>query len=319
MQNPLVSVLIMSYNQEEYIQQAIEGCLMQQTRFAYEIIIHDDASTDKTAHIIQRYADQYPEVIVPIIQRENQYSKGVRITATFLIPRAKGKYIAFCEGDDYWTDPLKLEKQISIMEADPSISFCFTATKWVFVNENNKSKIRRYYRANHFLSPKDILVTTGRVADTVSTVLKKEVYNEIPDWYLTSPVGDTPLALMSMLIGRLFYLNDVTVAYRRGVSNSWTTVNSSNSVNYENSLNKIIKTFDEFDEDTEFKYHYFVKKRIHLEILEYLICYADKDVDKELFFPRFSLWEKMEYYIFRTLNSRSLWYRYRKLLRALGC
>lgn len=318
MMEPLVSVLIVAYNHEKYIRQAIESCLMQQTSFPFEIIIHDDASTDNTSEIIQEYADRYQKLIIPILQKENQYSKGMKITATVLIPKARGKYIAFCEGDDYWIDPQKLEKQVSIMENDPIISMCFTATKWVFVNENNKTKIRRYYWRNHLLSSKDILMGSGRVIDTVSTMVKKEVYDDLPDWYYLAPAGDFALALVSIVKGRLFYLDDVTALYRRGVPNSWTTVNNCNSVSYKNSLNKLIKMIEAFDEYTEFKYHYFIKKRINLEALGCLIYFDDQDAEKDLFFSRFTLLGKLEYYFFHTLKSRRLWYRYHRVLRLLG-
>lgn len=315
---PLVSITCAAYNHEAYIKDALEGFVMQKTSFPFEIIVHDDASTDNTASIIREYEARYPDLFVTIYEAENQYSKGHGNLNRIIYSAVRGKYIAFCEGDDYWIDPQKLEKQVSIMENDPTISMCFTATKWVFVNENNKTKIRRYYWRNHFLSNKNILMAPGRIADSVSTMVRKEIFDDLPDWYYSSPVGDTAQALVSMLKGRIFYLDDVTALYRRGVSNSWTTINSSNSDNYKNSLNKLIKTKESFDKHTDFKYHYFIKKRINLDVLEYLICYADQDTDKDLFFSRFTLWEKLEYYFFHTLKSRRLWYRYHKMLRILG-
>ena len=102
-----VSICCITYNHEDYIADAIESFLMQETDFKYEILIHDDASTDKTADIIRSYELKYPEIIKPIYQTVNQYSKNTKILPTFLYPKAKGKYIALCEGDDYWIDPLK--------------------------------------------------------------------------------------------------------------------------------------------------------------------------------------------------------------------
>ncbi len=110
---PLVSICCITYNHEDFIRDAIEGFLMQKTSFPIEIIIHDDASTDNTANIIEEYANKYPDLFVTILQSENQWSKGGgSIYARFVYPRARGKYIALCEGDDYWTDPLKLQKQV---------------------------------------------------------------------------------------------------------------------------------------------------------------------------------------------------------------
>lgn len=133
---PLVSICSITYNHAPYIRQCLDGFLMQKTNFKYEIIIHDDASTDGTTEIIKEYAEKYPDLILPIFQTENQYSKGVRgIYAKFVYPRAKGKYIALCEGDDYWTDPLKLQKQVDFLEANPEYVMCSHRFKRYFQGE----------------------------------------------------------------------------------------------------------------------------------------------------------------------------------------
>jgi glycosyltransferase involved in cell wall biosynthesis len=98
---------------------------MQKTDFKYEILIHEDASTDKTAEIIKDFQNKHSEIIKPIYQTENQYSKGKKINSTFNFPRARGKYIALCEGDDYWTDPTKLQKQYDFLERNPDIVCCY--------------------------------------------------------------------------------------------------------------------------------------------------------------------------------------------------
>ena len=119
MDTPLVTVYTLAYNHAPYIRQCIEGILMQKTTFSFEFVIHDDASTDGTADIIREYETRYPDIIKPIYQTENQYSKeGV------MLPSALGKYIAECEGDDYWTDPLKLQKQVDFLETHPDYTIC---------------------------------------------------------------------------------------------------------------------------------------------------------------------------------------------------
>jgi glycosyltransferase involved in cell wall biosynthesis len=112
----LLSICCNTHNHQDYIREAIEGFLMQKTTFPIEIIIHDDASTDNTAKIIKEYADKHSGLIFPVLQKENQYLQGVNIAATFMYPRARGKYIARCDGDDYWTDPCKLQKQVDFLE-----------------------------------------------------------------------------------------------------------------------------------------------------------------------------------------------------------
>jgi len=123
---PLVSIICLAYNHEKYIRQCLDGFVMQKTGFRYEIIIHDDASKDGTTAIIREYAKKYPGLFVTIFQEENQYSKGIPIGKTYMYPLAKGKYIAECEGDDYWTDPYKLQKQVDFMESHPEYVLCCT-------------------------------------------------------------------------------------------------------------------------------------------------------------------------------------------------
>lgn len=112
----VVSICCLTYNHSPYIGQCIEGFLMQKCNFNFEVLIHDDASTDGTSEIIQKYQEKFPKIIKPIVQTENQWSNGKRLNIRFNFPRAQGKYIALCEGDDYWTDPLKLQRQVDFME-----------------------------------------------------------------------------------------------------------------------------------------------------------------------------------------------------------
>ena len=111
-----LSVICLTYNHEKFIRQALDGFVMQKTNFPFEVIVHDDASTDETAKIIREYEIKYPELIKPIYQKENLWQKGIP-TKNYIYPKINGKYVALCEGDDYWTDPLKLQKQVDFLEA----------------------------------------------------------------------------------------------------------------------------------------------------------------------------------------------------------
>ena len=126
---PLVSINCLVYNHEPYLRDCFEGFVIQKTDFPFEILVHDDASTDKSALIISEYTEKYPSLFLPIYQKENQYSKGVKVSDTFQYPRAKGKYIALCEGDDYWTDPMKLQKQVDFLEANPEYGLVYSKVK----------------------------------------------------------------------------------------------------------------------------------------------------------------------------------------------
>lgn len=124
MKNSLVSVLILAYNHEKYIDETLRGVVQQKTDFKFECYVHDDASTDSTQEIIKSYAEKYPDIIIPYFQKENQFSKGIKPLTKFIYPQLNSKYVAYCEGDDYWTDERKLSKQVGFMEKNPQYSFC---------------------------------------------------------------------------------------------------------------------------------------------------------------------------------------------------
>src|SRR3954464_9227655 len=121
-EKPIVTVWCPTYNHEKFIGRTIQGFLLQQTSFPIEIIIHDDASTDKTAEVIRSYEERYPGRLSPIYQKENQFSKDFTHLTKACLASSNGKYIALCEGDDYWTDPLKLQKQVAFMEMNADFS-----------------------------------------------------------------------------------------------------------------------------------------------------------------------------------------------------
>lgn len=120
----LVSIKCLVYNHEPYLRQCLDGFVMQKTNFAFEAIVHDDASTDGSAKIIKEYAEKYPDIIKPIYEIENQYSKKDSSLLRIMNEASKGKYIALCEGDDYWTDPYKLQKQVDFLETHPDYVLC---------------------------------------------------------------------------------------------------------------------------------------------------------------------------------------------------
>jgi len=217
MSEPLVSILIFSYNFEKYIQQAIESCLMQETNFPYEIIIHDDASTDKSALIIREFADRYPDVIVPILQKENQYSKGVMIEQTLLIPKARGKYIALCEGDDYWTDPTKLSKQIDYLENHPEYSG--SAHQSLVTTNEGQRLFKKNVKSDIYFN--DLL--GSRIFHTASFVFRSDLYRKYPP----TPVvlsGDRLLFLIIAACGPIYFINDVMCVYRKHENGMSSTV-----------------------------------------------------------------------------------------------
>ena len=129
--DPLVVVWCITYNQKDFIRNALDGFLIQKTNFPIEVVVHDDASTDGTTEIVLEYAAKYPELFTPMIETENQWEKGglKRIIAIMNEMHRRGKYVAFCEGDDYWTDENKLQTQVAFLESHRDYSMCFHSAK----------------------------------------------------------------------------------------------------------------------------------------------------------------------------------------------
>ena len=174
---PLVSISCITYNHEPYIAQSLDGFLMQKTSFPFEVLIHDDASTDRTADIIREYEKKFPKIIKPIYQKENQYSKGNRsILASFVYPRAKGKYIALCEGDDYWIDENKLQIQVDFLESNPEYGMCYT--NFNLVSEKSKN-IKQKALDTKKWNLKNWIISPGYTCPP-SWCFRKELIKKIP-------------------------------------------------------------------------------------------------------------------------------------------
>ena len=126
---PTVTICCITYKHEKYIRECLNGFIMQKTNFPFEVIVHDDASPDKTADIVREYEAKYPDIIKPIYQTQNQRSLGKKVSLTYVYPKVRSKYIAICEGDDFWCDPNKLQMQYDFMEAHPDYSLCMHGFK----------------------------------------------------------------------------------------------------------------------------------------------------------------------------------------------
>jgi len=208
---PLVSIACITYNQEKYITQTIEGFLCQKTTFPIEIIIHDDASTDDTPKIVEKYVKTNADLIFPIYQQVNQFSLGNKPLTSYVLPDCRGRYIAICEGDDYWTDPYKLQKQIDFMEYHPELSMCFTNSS--IVDENNTiTKVSRLDDdRKRNLSQLDII--SGLVPPT-NTIVMRNIGKEALEHLPTVVNGDILLSALMTEHGDAGYIDEVTACYR---------------------------------------------------------------------------------------------------------
>lgn len=254
-----ISVICNTYNQEKYIRSALDGFVMQKTNFPFEVLIHDDASQDKTPDIIREYESRYPAIIKAICDTENQWSKHDGSLRRIAMERAGGKYVALCEGDDYWTDPYKLQKQYDFMESHPDYTLCGCSTVWL--NElsgkdmgNSKTSADKDVRLEEFLLP-----SNSRPFPTVSFLIKTDVWKSLPKWGF--PVGDLPLTYFCAMKGKVRMLADTMCVYRWNAEGSW-TAKSSDPEKRAQINEKMIAAYETMNQQTDYAYDELIKKAI---------------------------------------------------------
>ncbi|MDY3756577.1 MAG: glycosyltransferase [Treponema sp.] len=212
--NPLVSVRCITYNHEPYIAQALDGFLMQKTNFPFEVIVHDDASTDRTADIVREYEKKYPKIIKAIYQTENQYSKQDGSIGRIMNAACKGEYIALCEGDDYWIDENKLQMQVDFLEKNSEYGMCYTKANVYIQKEQN---FRNGAIGAAFDSFDDLVLKGNRVP-TLTTVYRRDLLDRY--WQEVQPgtrgwlMGDYPMWLYFAHESKVKFFNHVTSVYR---------------------------------------------------------------------------------------------------------
>lgn len=248
----MVSIKCSVYNHEPYLRQCLDGIVMQKTDFRFEAIVNDDASTDNSADIIREYARKYPDIITPVFHEENVYSKDKVLQRRQMNALCKGKYIAICEGDDFWTDPLKLQKQIDYMESHPDCSLCFTAAD-VLLEKGvpdcdtlsfSEQKTRDIYSVGN----------DGQWNIPTATILH---INDMHDYPYDSRFlyGDGPLILFMLQKGYLHCIGEITATYRRNpTSVTFRTVNCQRVITH---YEAIVDVFGK-------KYTYAEKKIVNL-------------------------------------------------------
>lgn len=230
--SPMVSVLCQAYNHGEFIEQCLNGIIMQETNYSCEVLVHDDASTDNTADIIRRFEFQYPEIINPIYQTVNQFSQKKRVFSRIQLSRAKGKYIALCEGDDYWTDPYKLQKQVDFLEANEDVAICIHNMKVIHEGNTKKSRLSNSPNRKEISTIEDLAY--GNFICTASCVYRNNLFPEIPSWFANCPVGDYPMHMLNAQFGKIKYFNEVMGVRRIHKGGVW-----SSKSDIHNSINKI--------------------------------------------------------------------------------
>lgn len=219
---PKLSILCVTYNQEKYIRSALDSFLMQKTNFDFEVLINDDKSSDSTIDILKEYEQRYPNIIKPIYQQKNLWSQGVNISAKILYPIAQGEYLALCDGDDYWTDEFKLQKQVDFLDSNPDFSICFHPVKIIY---EEAPEMEDFFpepgrRFNKFVFDFDDLIQRNFIP--TSSIIYRRIFdnmeNLVPDkmapfdWYTH---------LMHAKHGKIGFVDEVMAVYRRQPDGVW--------------------------------------------------------------------------------------------------
>lgn len=294
----MVTIRCITFNQAPYIRQCLDGFVMQKTNFRFEAIVHDDASTDGTADIVREYTKKYPDIIRSIIETENQFNiGGFQQINKMIDPLIRGKYLADCEGDDYWIDPLKLQKQVDFMESHPECSLMLSNGKGYY------SDIDRFILLNpipvtesRYLTMNEVLLEKGGLIPTASMCLRREMIETEPKWCLNAPVGDRPLRMWCAINGRVYYDITPMVVYRKSSLGSFTQQVNTDDVYARCVLDGMIAFYDAFDINTHYEYHdtiQYIKDREEYSFFCRISDYSSKYVNA--YFKRFPL--SMQYRI----------------------
>jgi glycosyltransferase involved in cell wall biosynthesis len=254
--NPLVSVHLLTYNHASFIKQSIESVLAQKTTFDFEIIIGDDCSTDGTSAIVDQYAANYPHLIKVVRGEKNG---GPQPNSIRILENCRGKYMAALEGDDYWIDPLKLQKQADFMDANPDFSICFTNSRVEFFEGSE---------APYFLNEgieKDVFTLDDLIKDhevwfmgTATLFYTFSSIYPVQPWFPKTKSGDIPMIMLAARHGKIKYLAEPTAAYRRHAAGASNTDHKNDAVFLENR----IMMYTNLDRDTGYKYHDRFKKNL---------------------------------------------------------
>lgn len=280
----MVSVVCMTYNQEKYIKKCINSLINQKTTFQYEIIIHDDCSTDGTVSILKKYKEKYKEKICLILQETNQYSKGVNILEEIVMPYVRGKYIAFCEGDDYWCDVNKLQLQVSIMERNPQCWICAHSVS--IVNEDDSKLIGKIEPSDTdcIFSVEEVINGDGGFVGTNSLMMKKEIFGQNYTFLQLSSL-DYFIQILGSLHGGMVYLAKKMSVYRYFSVGSWSSRMYGDKEKFCQQYNKVILTLQRLDKETYNKYHNEIENKIlkqEVEILKLKKMYKNILNNKDL-------------------------------------
>lgn len=290
---PLVSIKVLTYNHKDYIEKALDGILMQDTDFPFVILIHDDASTDGTDIIIKQYKNKYPRIVEAVIEKENQYSKHDGSFRRIINSFSKYKYVAYCEGDDFWTDRNKLQRQISFMEKHPQYSMTYHAVN--YVKGNSIIGNDRICSRERDISAEEIIEGGGSFIATGSICSVRKYDIQYPRYVQIAPIGDYPLQIKLSTKGLVHYFPQIMGAYRVMSQGSWSEKNRDLDIKIRN-LKSNFRWLNEFNRETNYIYNQSVaKSKINYRLSLYRI--SNYDSFFSLFFDIYKLENNKSRYV----------------------
>jgi len=240
-----VSVLLTTYNHEKWIAQAIDSTLMQETNFDYEVVITEDCSTDSTRDIVIDFQRRYPGKIRLILSEKNKNDNTNLVTAWQTSP---SQYVAWLDGDDFWTSPDKLRKQVAFLDTHPECAMCFHNALRFYEDGSRKSKTYNADNQKEFSTLEDIWASNFIAG--CSPMFRKDLFREFPGWYsYTNIWGDWPLYILSAQYGKIGYIDEVMGAYRVHAGGTWSSLNDIEK------LEELLKFYETMNANLNFRYN----------------------------------------------------------------
>lgn len=229
--NVKLTVVCVTYNHEKYIAQALDGIVKQKTNFSFEVLVGDDASTDKTQDIIRQYAEKYPGIVKPILRKKNI---GAAANSFDLYSRVKTLYVAICDGDDYWVDEYKLQKQVDFLDEHPDYTVCFHPVKVVREDKRKEDILYPTKKMLKKIKSFDIdALLKCNFIQTVSVVYRWAFNNVmLSKEFVSLAPGDWFLAIEHAKKGKIGFIDEVMAIYRRHESGVWSAQNLDLSENF---------------------------------------------------------------------------------------
>ena len=271
-----ITIVVMTYNQKDYIKFALDSILSQKIDADFDILIHDDCSNDGTFQFLLAYQKKNPKKIRIIREESRKFVvEGFNMMIlNHVIPHIDSKYIAYCDGDDYWCDNLKLKKQYDFMESHPDYSMCFHSAYQLKKDSDISSKW--FIKDEGDIDLKDLInEMPGIPIATSSIFVKSEVFKNFPDWRKAYSIEDLPLYINAALKGKIHRLADIMCVYRQFSVGSWSSQNKDNDARLITHQNNLIEGIKLFDFQTNQKYHDLVYT--HIKGCEFRIALLERD------------------------------------------